>query len=31
LFSIGYGWEICSTGGHNENFQVKNFSITAKH
>jgi hypothetical protein len=30
LFSIGYGWEICSTGGHNENFQVKNFSITAK-
>ena len=29
LFSIGYGWEICSTGGQNEKFQVNNFSITA--
>jgi hypothetical protein len=28
LFSIGYGWEICSTGGQNETFQVSNFSIT---
>lgn len=25
---LGYGWEICSTGGHNENFQVNSFSIT---
>ena len=31
LFSIGYGWEICSTGGRNENFQVSSFSITAKY
>jgi hypothetical protein len=31
LYSVGYGWEICSTGGQNETFQVKNFSITAKH
>jgi hypothetical protein len=31
LFSIGYGWEICSTGGLNENFQVSSFSITAKY
>jgi len=31
LFSIGYGWEICSTGGQNENFQVNSFSITAKY
>jgi len=30
LFSIGYGWEICSTGGQNEKFQLNNFSITAK-
>jgi hypothetical protein len=30
LFSIGYGWEICSTGGRDENFQVSNFSLTAK-
>ena len=29
LFQIGYGWEICSTGGQNENFQLNNFSITA--
>lgn len=28
LWSIGYGWEICSTGGVNENFQVSRFSIT---
>lgn len=25
---LGYGWEICSTGGANENFQVNSFSIT---
>jgi hypothetical protein len=29
LYSVGYGWEICSTGGQNEKFQVNNFSITA--
>jgi hypothetical protein len=29
LFAIGYGWEIASTGGVNENFQVRSFSITA--
>jgi hypothetical protein len=29
LSLIGYGWEICSTGGQNENFQVNSFSITA--
>ena len=28
LGAIGYGWEICSTGGVNENFQVSKFSIT---
>jgi hypothetical protein len=28
LWSIGYGWEICSTGGLNETFQVSSFSIT---
>jgi hypothetical protein len=28
LWSIGYGWEICSTGGVNENFQVSSFSLT---
>jgi hypothetical protein len=28
LWSIGYGWEICSTGGLNETFQVSRFSIT---
>jgi hypothetical protein len=27
---VGYGWEICSTGGQNETFQVSNFSLTAK-
>ena len=31
LFLIGYGWEICSTGGQNENFEVSRFSITAKY
>jgi hypothetical protein len=25
---LGYGWEICSTGGKNEDFQVNSFSIT---
>ena len=29
LSLVGYGWEICSTGGHNETFQLNNFSITA--
>ena len=29
LSLIGYGWEICSTGGQNETFQVKSFSITS--
>ncbi len=29
LSLIGYGWEICSTGGQNETFQVSNFSVTA--
>jgi hypothetical protein len=28
LWLIGYGWEICSTGGANEYFQVSRFSIT---
>lgn len=28
LWQIGYGWEICSTGGANENFQINRFSIT---
>lgn len=28
LWLIGYGWEICSTGGANEKFQVSNYSIT---
>jgi hypothetical protein len=28
LFSISYGWQICSTGGQNENFQVSRFSVT---
>jgi len=27
---LGYGWEIASTGGVNENFQVSAFSVTAK-
>jgi hypothetical protein len=31
LYLIGYGWEICSTGGQNENFEVSRFSITAKY
>jgi hypothetical protein len=25
---LGYGWEICSTGGNNEDFQVNSFSIS---
>jgi hypothetical protein len=29
LSLIGYGWEIASTGGQNEDFQVNNFSIAA--
>jgi hypothetical protein len=28
LWMIAYGWEICSTGGANEDFVVKDFSIT---
>jgi hypothetical protein len=28
LDAVDYGWEICSTGGVNENFQVSKFSIT---
>jgi hypothetical protein len=28
LWSIGYGWEICSTGGVQERFQVSGFSLT---
>ena len=27
LWSVGYGWEICSTGGANENFRVTSFAI----
>jgi hypothetical protein len=29
LTAIGYGFEICSTGGSDENFQVKAFSISS--
>jgi hypothetical protein len=29
LTAIGYGFEICSTGGADENFQVKGFTITS--
>jgi hypothetical protein len=29
LESIGYGWEIASTGGANEKFQVNSYSISA--
>jgi hypothetical protein len=29
LTAIGYGFEICSTGGADETFQVKGFSITS--
>jgi hypothetical protein len=29
LWLVGYGWEICSTGGANENFQLNNFAISA--
>lgn len=28
LWQIGYGFELCSTGGANENFQVSSYSIT---
>lgn len=28
LWSIGYGWEIASTGGQSETFTVSNFSLT---
>ncbi len=28
LWLIGYGWEICSTGGGNENFSVSHYSMT---
>jgi hypothetical protein len=26
---VGYGFEVCSTGGQNENFQVSRYSLTA--
>jgi hypothetical protein len=29
ITDLSYGFEICSTGGRNENFQVNSFSITA--
>jgi hypothetical protein len=29
LSLIGYGWEICSTGGRSETFRLSNFSLTA--
>ena len=28
LSLVGYGFEICSTGGQNENFQVSRYSLT---
>jgi hypothetical protein len=28
LDSVGYGWEICSTGGQNETFQITKFATT---
>ena len=28
LWAIGYGWEICSTGGVKETFRVNSFSVT---
>ena len=28
LWAIGYGWEICSTGGVNETFRLNKFTIT---
>jgi hypothetical protein len=31
LWTVGMGWEICSTGGQNENFEVNKFSISAPH
>ena len=27
--AISAGWEICSTGGLNETFQMSNYSVTA--
>jgi hypothetical protein len=30
LWAIDYGWEICSTGGADENFQVRSFSVTPR-
>ena len=30
LWAIDYGWEICSTGGVDENFQVSSFSVTPR-
>ena len=29
ITDLSYGFEICSTGGQDENFQVNSFSITA--
>ncbi|MGH3847878.1 MAG: hypothetical protein ACRDS0_41690, partial [Pseudonocardiaceae bacterium] len=29
ITDLSYGFEVCSTGGKNENFQVSSFSITA--
>lgn len=29
LWMIGYGWEICSTGGADENFVINDYSLTA--
>ena len=29
LLDINYGWQIASTDGHNENFQVTRFTLTA--
>jgi hypothetical protein len=30
LTAIGYGFEICSTGGADENFQITGFSVTSR-
>jgi hypothetical protein len=29
LWLIGYGWEICSTGGRQETFEVSAFTLRA--
>jgi hypothetical protein len=29
ITDLSYGFEICSTGGKDENFQVSSFSVTA--